>query len=177
MVMYAQVPERPIRLALAVGLSAAAPLEEPPDRRAGTSSRPREHHPAGHEGSGGERRHPQARELPHPAPLLRDPPARGRLRHPHDPGTAWSQGRPHDHDLHARAQPRRPRRAQPDRWSVRWLIWTAIAARVRSGTGSKEPRDAGSSGRPPISLVVSYTERGSLHLRSYADRIILVRTA
>src|SRR5665647_2290898 len=65
--------------------------------------------------------------------------------------------------------------AQPDRWSVRWLLWTAIAAFVRSGTGSKEPRDAGYSGRHPISLVVSYTERGSLHLRSYADRIILVR--
>ena len=41
--------------------------------------------------------------------------------------------------------------------------------------GAKKLRDAGSSGRPPISLVVSYMEGGSLHLGAYADCIILVR--
>src|SRR5665647_1863625 len=42
------------------------------------------------------------------------------------------------------------------------------------GARAKEPRNAGSSGLPAIAVVASYTERGSLHLGSYTDCIILV---
>ena len=55
----------------------------------------------------------EARDLPHAAPLVRDPPARDRLRHPHHPGAARPQRRVHDDDLHARPEPRRPRRQEP----------------------------------------------------------------
>ena len=57
----------------------------------------------------------QARDVSHPAPLVRHPPARDRLRHPHDPGAARSQGREHDHDLHPRAQ--RAATASEARWT------------------------------------------------------------
>src|SRR5665647_692466 len=46
--------------------------------------------------------------------------------------------------------------------------------RPTDGARAKEPRNAGSSGRPAIAVVASYTERGSLHLGSYTDCIILV---
>src|SRR5262245_26058726 len=46
----------------------------------------------------------EARDLPRPSALLRDPSARRWLRHPDHTGTARSQRRQHDHDLHARAQ-------------------------------------------------------------------------
>ena len=55
----------------------------------------------------------QAGHLPHPPPLLRHPPARGRLRHPHHPGAPRPPRRQHHDDLHPRPQPRRPRRAEP----------------------------------------------------------------
>ena len=61
------------------------------------------------------RRHRQAREPPQPAPFLRDPPPRGGLQRPPHPGAARSQARQHAHNLHPRAEPRRPRRAQPHR--------------------------------------------------------------
>ncbi len=59
--------------------------------------------------------HPQARHLPHPPPLLRHPPARGRLRHPHRPGAPRPPRRRHHHDLHPRPQPRPRRRPEPRR--------------------------------------------------------------
>ena len=107
-------PNAPARLALAVGLPAAAPLAGPRDRRGGPPPRPRDDRPARRQGGRLQRRHRQARHLPHAAPLVRDPPARGRLRHPHHPGAPRPQGRAHDDDLRARPQPRRPGRAQPD---------------------------------------------------------------
>ena len=61
------------------------------------------------------RRHREARDLPHAAALVRDAPAGGRLRHPHDPGTAGPQRRLDDDDLHARPEPWRARRPQPAR--------------------------------------------------------------
>ena len=48
-----------------------------------------------------------------PSPLLRHPLAGKSLRHSHGPGTAGPQGRQDDQDLHPRAQPWRPGRAQP----------------------------------------------------------------
>jgi integron integrase len=59
------------------------------------------------------RRHRQGGNLPHPAALLRHPPARGRLRHPHRPGAARAPRREDDHDLHPRAQPWRTGREEP----------------------------------------------------------------
>ncbi len=61
------------------------------------------------------RRHLQACNLPHVAPLLCDSLARGRPRHPHDPGAAGPPRRQHDDDLHARAQPRAERGPEPGR--------------------------------------------------------------
>jgi integrase len=57
----------------------------------------------------------QAGGPPHPAPLLRHAPPRGRLRHSHRAG-APRPSRRYDHDdLHARAQSRRARRRKPGR--------------------------------------------------------------
>ena len=56
---------------------------------------------------------------------LRDPFARGRLRHPHRTGVARSQGRQHDHDLHARAQPwpgSRPKLGRPTAEAMTLMI-------------------------------------------------------
>src|SRR5712692_10935433 len=55
------------------------------------------------------------RELPHLAPLLRDPPPGIRLRHPHGAGAARAFGRVHNDDLHPRAQQRRARGEEPAR--------------------------------------------------------------
>ena len=49
------------------------------------------------------------------APFVRDAPARSRLRHPDRAGVIGSQRRQHDDDLHARPQPRRPRRRESAR--------------------------------------------------------------
>ena len=85
-----QVPRRRHDLGLAVRLpgrraarrdprtGSSSPTPPPRDRRCSAPS--------------GRRRAPrgidQPGELPHPPPLLRDPPPRGRLRHPHHPGAA-----------------------------------------------------------------------------------------
>ena len=55
----------------------------------------------------------QARRLSHLPSLLRHAPARSGLRHPHHPGAPGPQRRAHDDGLHARAEPGRPRCAQP----------------------------------------------------------------
>lgn len=46
------------------------------------------------------------------APFVRDPPASGRLRHPHRAGAAWSRRGEHHDDLYARAEQGRPSRSQ-----------------------------------------------------------------
>lgn len=51
--------------------------------------------------------HREARELPHPAALLRDPPPGVGHRHPHHPGAPRPHRPAHDDDLHPRAQPGR----------------------------------------------------------------------
>jgi integrase len=51
----------------------------------------------------------------HLASLFRDPPARARLRHSHDPGAARAQRHQHHHDLHARTQPRADRSKESSR--------------------------------------------------------------
>ena len=62
-------------------------------------------------GAGG--RHRQAGHVSHLAPLLRHPPAGGRVGYPHGAGTAGPQGRVDHADLHPCAQPWRAWRAGP----------------------------------------------------------------
>ena len=56
---------------------------------------------------------PEAGELPHIPALVRDTPARGRIRHPDRAGAARPRRREHDDDLHARGESRRIRGAKP----------------------------------------------------------------
>ena len=74
--------------------------EDPPARTSGGDT---VGGPSGKRPEGGDR---QAGDLPHPAPLLRHPPADGRLRHSDRPGAPRAQERRDDDDLHPRPQPR-----------------------------------------------------------------------
>jgi integrase len=67
----------------------------------------------------------EAGHLPHPAPQLRHPPARGRPRHPHGAGATRPLRRLDDDDLHPRAQPASQRRAEPR--------GPAVSAKVQKG--------------------------------------------
>src|SRR5262249_30854858 len=81
--------------------------------RGAAASRARERAPArGSRGQPG-RSDEQAGQPPRPAPFVRDPIDRDGIRHPDDPGAAGASGRPHDDDLHARAEPRRAWGAEP----------------------------------------------------------------
>lgn len=60
-------------------------------------------------------RHRKAGQRAHAAAFVCHAPDRGRLRHPHGPGTARSQGRVDHADLHACIEPRRPGCAEPAR--------------------------------------------------------------
>ena len=82
---------------------------------AAPASPPRVGHPEGDPRGGAPGTGHQAGGTAHIAPLLRDPPARGRLRHPHRTGVARASRREDHDDLHARAQPRWPRRREPGR--------------------------------------------------------------
>ena len=46
----------------------------------------------------------EARELPQPPAFIRNAFVDARLRHSHGAGVAWTQGREHDDDLHARVE-------------------------------------------------------------------------
>ncbi len=65
-----------------------------------------------HEGRGSHGGNHEARELPHPSSLVRDPSSRGGVRYQDHPGASGPQGCEHHHDLHARPQQRRTRRAK-----------------------------------------------------------------
>ena len=137
----AEVSRCPSRAGLAMGLSRHAPpsprrdggAAPPPLSRVGdptrSQARPR---------PGGDR---QACGLPHLPPLLRDSPARGRLRYPYRPGAPWPPRHPDDDGLHARPQPRWPRGRQPCRppGGLRLApcgIRSRLAAAHRRETGS-----------------------------------------
>ena len=74
------------------------------------------------EASGTCRANYQARDPTQFTSLLRHAFAHGRLRHSHGARTAWPQRRANHDDLHPRAQPRRQRRAQPARSTLKILI-------------------------------------------------------
>ncbi len=103
----------------------------------------------------------QAGQLPHLPPQLRHPPARSRPRHPHRPGTARPQRRPHHHDLYPRPPVRPAGRPQPARpalrpeprplpplsKSVRPGFVNGIARRLETDPGASADRRAGRRGR------------------------------
>ena len=64
--------------------------------------------------SSGFGRHQKAWHPPHIPSLFRHPPARGRIRHPNDPGAAGAPGCEYHDDLHTRPQPRRALCTKPD---------------------------------------------------------------
>ncbi|MBK9090678.1 MAG: phage integrase N-terminal SAM-like domain-containing protein [Holophagales bacterium] len=99
-----KAPGRRHRLELAVGLPRRLALARPALRPRDAPPPQRDRPPARRPQRRRRRRHRQTGQLPHPAPLLRDAPPRGRLRHQDHPGTAWTQRRQHDDDLHSRAQ-------------------------------------------------------------------------
>ena len=63
-------------------------------------------------------RHRQTRQLSHLQAFIRDPLARGWLRHSDGAGIARTRRCEHDDDLYARAQSRRTRRTKPSRQAV-----------------------------------------------------------
>jgi integrase len=68
-------------------------------RRKAAPSPARNRDPARRTASRQRNRHRQTREPPYPSPLVRHPPARGRLRHSHHPRIARPPRRQHHHDL------------------------------------------------------------------------------
>jgi len=86
--------------------------------RAAPAPPARKRDPARGHGRSPPRAHRQARHVSHAPPLIRHPSARGRLRHPNDPGASRPQEREDHDDLHARPEPRRRRRDQPARPAV-----------------------------------------------------------
>src|SRR5437899_12532063 len=78
-------------------------------------------------------------------PLLRDSPARGRLRYPYGSRAPRSPRRADDDGLHARPQSRRPRRGQPCRpLGARRLVPCGI----RSRSAAAHLRETGCDGFP-----------------------------
>ena len=102
----------------------------------------------------------QAGHLPHPAPLLRHPPARDRLRHPHHPGAARPLRRRHHHDLHPRPQPRRPRRpaapSTPRMTSVRLSNYPDKDIFLHDEQDTREPSPVSTFRPPHLSLPLEF---------------------
>ena len=90
----------------------------------------------------------EARKPSHPAPLVRDAPARGRPRHPNRPGTAGAPGRDHHHDLHPRLE-----------WSSR-LVPEHRRPDVRPHDPRPRPRELYESGYAAPRRSLSRTQAG-----------------
>ena len=135
------------------------------------------------------KKYPNAgREPPHPAPFVRDAPARGRPRYPHRPGTAGAPGREHHHDLHPRPESRAGRGEEPGGPDVRPMTTSATLESIRIGIrratsqpiSTREGRSArtqvaGSKGRGASRrgrFQIGICCRSSQGLRYYADQPI-----
>ena len=101
----AEVSERGPGVGMAMGLPRDTPVRGPGHPPAAPASPARVRAPARGEGRRPPGRDREAGHAPHVAPLLRDPSARGRVRHPHRSRVARAPGCEHHADLHARAQP------------------------------------------------------------------------
>jgi integrase len=109
----AQDPRRQPPAAMAVAVPSGPAPRGQGNRRTTPPPPPRDRRPARRHRSRTTRGHHEASDVPHVPSLVRHAPAGGRLRHPHRAGTPRPPQRPHDHDLHPRAEPGRPRRPQP----------------------------------------------------------------
>jgi hypothetical protein len=94
-----EVSQRPAGMGLAVGVSCNPVLCRSGNARAAAPPLARIRPPARGQGRRPGSRHFASGHLPVPAAQLRDPLARSRLRHTHNPGTAGASRREHDHDL------------------------------------------------------------------------------
>jgi hypothetical protein len=96
----------------------------------------------------------QGCHLPHPPPLLRDPPPSGRLRYPYSAGVVGPQECPDDDDLHPRSELGRAGRAEPGRPSIGWLTRQPMSYKNDSTEPSVPPRSCFSAvyGRSRASL-------------------------
>jgi integrase len=108
-------PQAPRRWAWAMGLPGHVPRHRPAHGHRAPPPPQRSLRPEGRRHRRAPRRHRQALLAPRAAPLLRHSHAASRVRHPHRAGAPGPQRREDHDDLHARPQPRRPRRAQPPR--------------------------------------------------------------
>ena len=102
-------------MAVAVGLSGDADPSRPRDGRGPAPPPARDGAATGCSLGCAVRGGSEAGELPCATPLVRDAPAGERVRYPHDSGASRASRREYDHDLYARAEPRRTGRAEPVR--------------------------------------------------------------
>jgi integrase len=115
----AEVPQRRPDVGLAVGLPRHAPLHRPRHRPAPPPSLARIGPAARGQARPADRRHHQARQLPHVPSLVRDASSRGRSRYSDSPGTIGTSRRGDHDDIHPRAEPRASGRSQPRRSAAR----------------------------------------------------------
>jgi hypothetical protein len=101
---------------VAVGVPGEAALCRPDHPTARTAPPARDLAPARNEGRCSPGQDPQGGHLPLAPPLVRHPPARGRLRHSDHPGAAGPSRLQHDHDLHPSAPSGRTRCSEPAGW-------------------------------------------------------------
>lgn len=113
----------------------------------------------------------EAGELSHAAALVRNPSSGGWLRYPDDPGVVRASRRQHNNDLHARAESRRTRSAEPVRRaaesaSERWR-WDAEQCEWRwEGVG-----EIGQGARALDRSARRFRARGSDHDKRTRPRI------
>jgi hypothetical protein len=122
----ARLPSRATWRHLAVGVPRHPDLRRACDRPAPTPPPARIRASARGPGRTPEGGDPEARHLPYLPRLVRHTPARGRPRHPHGPRAPRASRRDHDHDLHARPQPRPRRGSEPRRSDDRSMTPSAL---------------------------------------------------
>ncbi len=110
----AEVSERRDGLEMAVRVSSRTDLPRSAIRRAVTVSLAQERGAAGGSRCGQAGPVDEAGHMPHISAFVRDPSARGGIRHSDSAGAARACGREHDDDLHARAEPGWAGSAEPD---------------------------------------------------------------
>ena len=107
---------------------------DPRERAPPPSPLARDRAAAGRAPGRGAARHRAAGQLPFAPALVRHASTGSGLRHPNDPGAARASRRVDHDDLHARAEPRRPGRAQPTGRVVVVLPFFRYEDRLRVGS-------------------------------------------
>src|SRR5438105_1578469 len=101
---WPKIPECEVGLDLAICVSGGEALSGPALAGGTAASCPGEEPAECGENGGASGRSKQSRELPYPAPLLRDSSAGKRVGYKNCPGIVRAQGCKHDDDLHARVE-------------------------------------------------------------------------